>query len=162
MTSDLLDQLASIKDLAFWAKVRREDECWVWCGYIGRGGYGRLNRKEVVSTGSYSAHRYSWLLSYGAIPNGVTVCHTCDNRRCVRPDHLFLGTILDNMADMRKKGRSSRGERNSRAKMTEETVRQLRSRVQDGISQRQIAVEFGLTQSTVSHIATKRLWKHVP
>lgn len=95
----------------FWSKVKKsEDGCWDWTGSLNHG-YGQLSRGRGVSP--YSAHRLSYELTYGAIPEGLHVLHRCDNRRCVRPSHLFLGSQADNNADMRAKGRDSRGEKHS-------------------------------------------------
>jgi hypothetical protein len=87
----------------FWAKVRRTDGCWEWTGARLHSGYGKLGRKGRT----YVAHRFAWELVNGAIPDGLFACHRCDNRLCVRPDHLFLGTQKDNIADMLSKGRGS-------------------------------------------------------
>jgi hypothetical protein len=93
----------------FWERVEKADGCWNWTGCV-RKGYGSLGRGPH-GTGSISTHVFSWTLHFGA-PNGLCVLHRCDNRRCVRPDHLFLGTLADNIADMVSKGRQARGERN--------------------------------------------------
>lgn len=90
----------------FWNRVEKTNGCWQWTGSTDTNGYGQLR-----IPGPRSSHkkvrtsRYSWVLHYGPIPNGMLVLHTCDNRRCVRPDHLWLGTQADNMADMSNKGR---------------------------------------------------------
>lgn len=92
----------------FWAKVDKSGDCWVWTASVFRErlGYGKFqtgsNRGE--SRVAY-AHRVSWELHFGPIPNGLFVCHHCDNPPCVRPDHLFLGTAADNVRDMDRKGR---------------------------------------------------------
>lgn len=86
----------------FWSLVDKSGECWLWQGRTNNDGYGRLNvskRQQVY------AHRYAYANIYGPIPDGFFVCHHCDNPRCVRPDHLFLGTNQDNVNDMVRKGR---------------------------------------------------------
>lgn len=107
---------------SFWQKVDKgtEDGCWIWTGARHRKGYGRFavaNRRKVY------AHRYSWELAHGPIPDGLFVLHRCDNPPCVNPGHLFLGTNQDNMRDAAAKGRLV-----SRAKLTEAIVTSMRRR----------------------------------
>ena len=85
----------------FWARVNRTDDCWLWTGWKDWGGYGILTVKDK----NIKAHRFSWELFFGPIPLGLKVLHKCDVRLCVNPDHLFLGTNLDNSRDMVNKGR---------------------------------------------------------
>lgn len=91
----------------FWEKVEKLTDCWVWTAGTDDKGYGRILNKRKEHGGETRAHRLSWILHNGPIPTGLYVLHKCDNPPCVRPDHLFLGTNLDNMRDMKEKGRAA-------------------------------------------------------
>jgi len=142
----------------FWAKVdkRGPDECWEWRG-AKRQGYGAIS-KGAHGNGVLDAHRVSWKLANGSIPAGKFVCHHCDNRSCVNPSHLFLGTQADNMHDMIKKGRSTHGERHKGAKLTEQDVHEIRQMLSRGIPVSVIAKKYGVARSTISRISTGETW----
>lgn len=141
--------------------AKREDGCWEWCGALHHG-YGWINDKN--GDGKWkptTAHRVAWESANGPIPRGMYVLHRCDNRRCVNPEHLFLGTHLENLADMRQKGRGAKGEMVGGVKLSERDVITIRHRYSGGESQRHLASEFGVHQSTVSLLVSKRNWAHV-
>lgn len=92
----------------FWKQVHKTSDCWLWTGAPTWNGYGRIG--YLPGGGGMMAHRFSYLMHVGPIPDGLQVCHHCDVRACVRPDHLFLGTQADNMHDMVSKDRQARGE----------------------------------------------------
>ncbi len=141
----------------FWAQVNLRSKCWLWCGPLGWNGYGVFFGRVGEQT-AWSAHRYSWALHNGPIPKGLCVCHTCDNRFCVNPDHLFLGTQLENIADRDKKGRQAVGERIGRSKLSEHEVRLIRS---DGRTHSEIATDYGVVGRTVGNIKSGKAWGHV-
>ena len=142
----------------FWAKVTKTESCWYWTGYCHRrSGYGHVR----VGPRMARAHRIAWELSHGPIPDGLDVLHSCDNPPCVRPDHLFLGTQLDNIADREAKGRggAAHGEHHGRAKLTEAQVRQIRARATEprGV----LAAEFHVGIDAIKRILSGRYWSHV-
>ena len=143
----------------FWINVSRGNGCWHWTGYLDPNGYGRINVENTPKL----AHRLSWEIEHGVIltPN-QHVCHKCDNPKCVRPSHLFLGDQAKNMADKMAKGRHafgvSRGEAHGCAKLTESDVRAIRG---SGKAGKSLAEEFGISNSQVSDIRNRRVWKHL-
>lgn len=141
----------SIED-RFWRYAVKQDGCWEWRGRKDKNGYGMLSSKKRPYT--LRAPRISWELHIGPIPNGLWVLHKCDNPSCSNPEHLFLGTPLDNVTDMIQKGRGARkGEQNSRAVLTDEQVAEVRSLYRLGdISQQTIADMFGVSQSSISQM----------
>lgn len=145
----------------FWEKVDKSGDCWTWTA-CGRGnGYGCMKIAGRVC----DVHRLAWLIHFGDIASGLLVCHKCDNRICVRPDHLFLGTSKDNVRDMIDKGRDSTrpvGERCHKAKATTEIVSVIRTLALDTtLSYTDIGKIVGLERTTVAQIARGRSWKHV-
>lgn len=144
----------------FEAKVDRSGECHVWTGAIVAEGYGSFWCGEVNDAGhpiNVRAHRWAWEQAHGPIPAGMVVMHRCDNPPCVRLDHLRLGTLAENSADMAAKGRSLRGERAPGAKLGPEQVAAIRS-LGGTRSQQSIADEFGISQKQVSNILAGRNW----
>lgn len=91
----------------FWARVQKSDGCWLWTGCVTAQGYGEMSVNGHPTT----MHRYSYELHHGPIPKGLFVCHTCDVKRCVRPDHLYAGTVADNARDAVQRGRTNKGKR---------------------------------------------------
>ncbi len=142
----------------FWSHAERTDGCWEWQGSCFSNGYGRTFLKSK----GVGAHRRAWELTYGPIPAGQLVCHRCDNKRCVRPDHLFLGTVADNSRDMVEKGRSLKGERSYNARLNSAAVAEIRRRYAAGqITQAELAAEHGVVEGTVWNVLHGHSWTHV-
>jgi len=141
----------------FWSKVEKADGCWLWTAYCGKWGYGSF----CVGDSMVLAHRVSYELAYGPIPDGLDVLHRCDNPPCVRPEHLFLGTDLDNARDMDSKGRRrpSPGERNGNSKLSYEQVTEIRGLYAGGgWSWRKLARQFGVSHHQIGLIVRGRSW----
>lgn len=149
----------------FWSKVRKTDTCWEWQAGICGSGYGGFSVKTKDGNKNRHTHVVSWILTNGDVPAGMCVLHTCDNRKCVNPDHLFLGSRLNNVQDMDKKGRrktkASNGSTNGFSKLNEESVRLIRERFQRGELQSALAKEFNVTQVCISQITLRKTWRHV-
>lgn len=147
----------------FWSKVQRVDGdgCWEWTGARARNRWGFEHGRFRLPTGHAYAHRISWMLTNGPIPAGQCVLHRCDNPPCVRPDHLFLGTNDENMADMVAKGRAARGERSALAKLTEAQVREIRAEPKWLGVNNWLSEKYGVNNRCISAIRLRRTWKHV-
>lgn len=146
------------KAIPFEDHVVRSEGCWEWSGSLFNSGYGRT----IEHRASRLAHRVAWEREYGAIPAGLYVCHHCDNKRCVRPDHLFLGSPADNLADMVRKGRSLRGQRNHHAKLTDEAVRLIRQDyAAGGWSHLRLAQRHGVSENAIFVVIHRQGWSHV-
>lgn len=139
--------------------IRGDNDCWEWTGAGDDDGYGQV----IFHYQRWRAHRLVWTLTHGPIPEGMLVCHTCDNRLCCNPAHLFLGTPADNMADKVRKGRgdAGRGEANGHAKLTEADVRLIRAYAARGLSSAAMARVFGVSTVAVWSIVAGKTWRHL-
>ncbi len=135
--------------------AHKGDGCLLFPFPIDKKGYGAIN----IGRKKFAAHRFAWELCNGQIPCGMNVLHKCDVPACVNPNHLFLGTQAENLADMRAKGRSAMGEKNGQAKLTPAEVRQIRSEVG---SQRSIGGKYGVAQTVIGDILRRKSWRFVP
>lgn len=148
----------------FWDKVEKTDTCWNWKNAL-RAGYGTLK----VNKKMMAAHRLSWIIHFGKIPKGFFVCHHCDNRKCVNPSHLFLGTAKDNVLDMIKKGRENmpgrfkNGNIPKNRKISEEQIKKIREEYSKGtISQRTLAKKFKVDRKAIFCILHFETYKQAP
>ena len=146
----------------FWSKVNKTETCWEWTGALGKLGYGNIEEAGRC----YSSHRASWTMANGPIPHGAEVCHHCDNRKCVRPDHLFLGTHEENMADAAAKKRmrptSRPGEANPRHILSSRDIPYIRELNGIGFTQRELGMMYGVSQVMIGNIVRRKAWSHIP
>lgn len=156
---------------AFWLFVdrRKPSECWEWQGSLFVSGYGRIKFKGRA----YRAHRLSYEVHFGSIPAGLLVCHRCDNKRCVNPRHLYLGTASDNVSDTAARGRIYsgdkhwshlkpervlRGANHPRAKLSSEIAAEIREGFASGINRNQLAAKYGVNWSTINRVVRGEAW----
>ncbi len=149
----------------FWSRVDKSGDCWLWQGGHLKAGYGTIQQGGRAGR-TLATHRVAWELTYGPIPPGLYVCHHCDNPPCCNPDHLFLGTHLENSLDRVAKGRAvrfaPRGERCGRAKLTDGSVRAARALyTAGGISNREVARRFNVHPNTMYAVLHNKTWAHV-
>lgn len=171
---DGMEAIPEVIQARFWAKVKKGEGCWLWTASLRNKGYGafayRLNRRVIQDR----AHRFSWLLAFGPVPDGLFVLHRCDTPACVRPDHLFLGTNADNVRDMMAKGRHVVGGTHSGLKSKyrsgknhwnyhtpDDVILAIRARRAAGTPYQRIADEFGLALGYVWRVATRRARRDV-
>jgi hypothetical protein len=161
----------------FWSKVDTSGECWEWTGTNAGQGYGQIRHNKQ----KYLAHRLSWQIHHGPIPEGLLVCHHCDNPPCVNPDHLFLGTVRENYLDAFRKGRTKqpcpetgrlasamhperlpRGTSHPFARFTEYDIRKIRAlHALGATSKRRIAEQYNTSPSVIRAIIARTAWSHV-
>lgn len=139
--------------------VKKESGCTEWIGHIEKTGYGSLRFKNK----RIKAHRASWIAHKGEIPEGLLVCHHCDNRKCINPDHLFIGTQYDNIQDMKRKNRDKFvGEDNGRAVLTEVGVIDILKHKESGVLTRaDLARKYNVSWDTIASIWKGTKWKHI-
>jgi hypothetical protein len=141
----------------FWSEVKKTlFGCWEWQASYNSGGYGHFyaDGKEIA------AHRFSWELHFGPIPEGMKVLHSCDNPKCVRPKHLFLGSYADNNKDRTQKGRSAKGSSHGSAKLNEVLIKQIRREAKTQ-STRSLARKYNVGQTAIQQAIRGKTWKHV-
>jgi len=142
----------------FWLYTRKGPDCWEWTGGRYNTGYGKI----TAADGGMLAHRFSFILHHGAIPDSLFVLHRCDNRGCVNPAHLFAGTQAENVADMHAKKRDRKrglpGASNHQAVIDETAVRVIRVSTERQVD---LAARYGVAQSTISAIRKRIIWKHI-
>lgn len=147
-----LSQSGSLQDRFFSRFVKLDSGCWQWRAHTDKDGYGVLPGDRQNTR----AHRLSYEIHAGPIPNGLIVCHHCDNPGCVNPDHLFVGTQKDNAQDALKKKRHYVGEKNGRSKLTEENVKEILNSNMNG---QQLADKFDVTRSTINNVRRGETWQ---
>lgn len=158
----------------FWSKIKigSPDECWEWMGGLFTKGYGCFRVGGMVK----QSHRFSWEIHFGTIPQNKLVCHTCDNRRCVNPNHLFIGTNQDNMSDMVRKGRSAKGkshglylhpdkraigQKHGRAKLSDIDIIHIRYQHELGAPNIELSKQYNIDSSVISEIINRKIWRHI-
>jgi len=150
----------------FWNKIDKngplilDTPCWVWLGKPGKNGYGSISDKGK----RIYVHRYSWILHFGVIDN-LHVCHKCDNRICVNPAHLFLGTDADNIRDAMTKNRLKkppliRGESQHLSKLTKEAVIEIRQSYPN-VTLQNLANKYGVSKNAIHNVVHRKTWKHI-
>lgn len=149
-----------LSDILFERAIIQASGCWEYSGCKNEHGYGVLTYRNVPRT----THRIAYDLCIGDIPDGMFVLHTCDNRACCNPEHLFLGTQKDNMDDMRLKGREAKpiGSNNGRAKLKDEDIPLIREKLALGINCSDLATEYSVGWSTINRVKQGTHWRHIP
>jgi hypothetical protein len=162
-STDAATRIASLVSLSTEIASGVSTPCWEYNRCRTKLGYGRIFDGERV----VSAHRYSWIAHFGPIPDGLVVCHKCDNPPCCNPEHLFIGTRADNSRDMHRKGRSAGGQKHPplgeshhSSKLTRSLVVSAREWFDSGVSRREISERLGVGRSAVDRIINRKIWKN--
>ena len=156
---DILKWYVKKLETRFWKMVKKTDSCWVWKGTQFGHGYGNFR----CCGDSCPAHRMSWIITHGRIPEKMHVLHHCDNRLCVRPSHLWIGTHMDNVIDKVKKKRHDFGEKHPGGRLTEKQIIEIRSLYKPHVMTAKIISEkYGISISNVYSIVKNIIWRHIP
>ena len=161
LMGDNIEQLKHF--LASHTEIDDENGCHNWTHYINNCGYALVVNRFYKEHGRATGHQLSWIAHKGEIPAGMCVLHKCDNRRCINPEHLWVGTQAENMRDMIEKGRDVRrkGSDAAGAKLTDAQVRLIRLARLAGITTKVLGDAFAITPGHVSAVALRRKWRHV-
>lgn len=157
-TASYEEQIQRMKD-ALEKDIIKTDGCWKWIGNKYPNGYGKVRCQPFGMRPS--AHRASWIVYKGPIPDNMLVCHHCDNRLCVAPHHLFLGTTSDNLRDMHEKNRGMKGDNHCNAKLSVNKVKEIKKLLKEKVSHNNIAQIYKVSSSLITSINTGKVWKHV-
>ncbi len=153
-------------DERFWGRVDKSaaNGCWEWLGNIKRNGYGTF----MANGRCFNVHRLAWVICNGQVPDGQCVMHICDNRKCVNPAHLMVGTAKDNTQDMIRKGRHKsgppmRGDDHPMARLTAKQVLELRKQYDSGTlgPASRMSLSLGLSEGALWRVVTRKTWKHI-
>lgn len=152
------EKLHKLKELYEKNVIKTDSGCWGWKNKLMDNGYAKIG----MGVGKIiTAHRLSWILHYGNIPNGMNVLHSCDQRDCSKISHLFIGDHDDNMKDMVNKSRQMKGLNHYCVKLDENKVREIKKLIKDGYGNYAISKMFNVNSGTIQNISIGRTWKHV-
>lgn len=156
-TGPMKTQTSNMNRFLSYTNLSQPLGCWPWLGAVNASGYGKF----WMAGKTIPAHRASYILHHGLIPEDGLVIHSCTDRTCVNPAHLQTGTHRENMKDMVARGRSLRGEKNAGARLSEKQVQDIIINLHKGMAHRTLAKSYGVSRTTIRGIATRRIWVHV-